>query len=67
MPIVDRLVAVPPDQVVRILVAQHGNGGWVRESNQPFRINHPHRLRDSPQDSTEEVLGTDPQATKIGH
>jgi hypothetical protein len=67
MAIVDRVVAVPPDQLVWIVVAERRNCGRVRESDQPFRIDHPHRLRDSPQHRCEEILGADPQATKIGH
>ena len=67
MPIVDRLVAVPADQVVRIVVAESGNRGRVGESDQPFGIDYPDRLRDGPQHGCEEVLGADPQATKIGH
>jgi hypothetical protein len=64
---VDRLVAVPPDEILRIVVAESGNRGRVSESDQTFRIDYPHRLRDGPQDGREEVLGADPQATKIGH
>ena len=67
MPIVDRLVTVPPDQVIRDVIAESRNRGRVRESDQPFGIDYPHRLRDGPQHGPEEVLGADPQATKIGH
>jgi hypothetical protein len=60
-------VTIPPDQILRAVIAERSNCGRVCEADEPFGIDHPNRLRDSPQHSTEKVLGTDPQATENGH
>jgi hypothetical protein len=59
MAIVDCLVAVPPDQILGIVVAERGNRCRVGESDQSFMIDHPDRLRDRPQHGSEKVFGTD--------
>jgi hypothetical protein len=44
VPVVDRLVAVAPEQVVRAVIAERGDRGGVGEPDHPFGIHHPDRL-----------------------
>jgi hypothetical protein len=63
--VVNRVVAAAPEQLVRVFIAQRCDGGRVREPDDAVRIDHPDRLCGRTQDSGEEILGTNPQASEI--
>jgi hypothetical protein len=68
VPVVDRLVAVAPQQFVRAVVAERRDRRRVGEPDQPVGIDHPDRLRRGLQDRGDEILGAHlPATTQIGH
>ena len=66
MPVVDRLVAVAPEQLVRAVIPQRRDRGRVGEPDHAVGIHDPDRLRRRLQHGGEEVLGTDVQASQVG-
>jgi hypothetical protein len=63
MPVVDRLVAVAPEQLIRAVIPQGRDRGGVGEPDHAVGIDDPDRLRDRLQHGGEKILGTDPQAS----
>jgi len=63
--VVDRLVALTPEELVRPLVAERGDRGRVGEADHAVVIHDPYRLRDRLQHPGEEVLGGDAQAGEV--
>ena len=64
--VVDRLVAVAPEQLVRAVVAERVDRGGVGEPDQAVGIDDPDRLRSRLQHGAEEILRADAQAGQIG-
>jgi hypothetical protein len=64
--VVDRLVAMAPEQLVRAVVAERRDRGGVGEPDHVIRIDDPDRRRGRLARGGEEILGTDPQANQIG-
>jgi hypothetical protein len=66
MPIVDRLVAVVPEQLVRAVIPQRRDRRGVGEPDPIVVIHDPDRLRGRFQYCSEEVLGIDVRANQVG-
>jgi hypothetical protein len=64
--VVDRLVAVAPEQVVGPLVAERRDRGGVGEPDHVVGIDDADRLRGRGAHGGKEILRTDPQASQIG-
>jgi hypothetical protein len=68
VPVVDRLVAVAPEKLVRAVIAERRDRGRVGEPDKAVGIHDPDRLRGCAQYSGEEILGADLPATpEIGY
>ena len=63
--VVDRLVAVAPEQLFDAVVSERRERCRVRETDHALRVDDPDRLLGRPEHGGEKLLGADPQAGEI--
>jgi hypothetical protein len=64
--VVDRLVAVPAEQLVGAVITERSDRGGVRKPDSAVAIHNPHRLTGRLQRGGEEIRGIDAKARQVG-